>query len=89
MKSIKLSHDTKNVLKDMNGTYDESIHSLINEVGDYMPLVDYNDSSMTVIKISESTYDMINSFRISHGESIENILIRMMIIRQILNSNTE
>lgn len=90
MKSIKLSHDTKNAISQCEGkTYDVQINNLIQEVADYMPLVDYDDTSSTVIKISDDTVERIKSFKLSNGESVENILIRMLIISQILNSSDE
>ena len=86
MKSIKLSHDTKNAIKG-EGTYDESVNELINMVGDYMPLVDYSDSSRVVVNLKEDTVDKIKSYRLSYGESVENIIIRMLIMAQIINNS--
>lgn len=91
MKSIKLSHDTKNAIKhyDNSKSYDKAINCLIKEVEMYMPVVDYSDSSKTVVSIHEDTVDRIKSFRLSDGESVENILIRMLIMSQALNSGDE
>ena len=90
MKSIKLSHDSKNAIKHYGGkTYDESVNQLIDTVQDYMPLIDYTDSSRVVVNLKEDTVDRLNSFRLSNGESAENIIIRMLIISQVLNSNSD
>ena len=89
MKSIKVTNATKNTIKNYtDGTYDESVQKLIEEVKDYLPLVDYEDNS-TVINLKEETVELLKSYRLSYGESIENILIRMLIISQILNTPNE
>ena len=54
-----------------------------------MPLIDYTDSSRVVVNLKEDTVDRLNSFRLSNGESAENIIIRMLIISQVLNSNSD
>lgn len=89
MKSIRISHSMKQTFKDMNGTYDNAVNELINTVEDYMPLVDLSDESSVIINLEDDTVDRINSFKLSKGESIENILIRMLILSQVLNNDVE
>ena len=89
MKSIRISHSMKQTFKDMNGTYDNIINELIDTVEDYMPLVDLTDESSVIINLEDDTVDRINSFKLSNGESIENILIRMLILSQVLNNDVE
>ena len=89
MKSIRISHSMKQTFKDMNGTYDNAVNELIDTVEDYMPLVDLSDESSVIINLEDDTVDRINSFKLSKGESIENILIRMLILSQVLNNDVE
>ena len=89
MKSIRISHSMKQTFKDMDGTYDNAVNQLIDTVEDYMPLVDLSDESSVIINLEDDTVDRINSFKLSKGESIENILIRMLILSQVLNNDVE
>ena len=89
MKSIRISHSMKQTFKDMNGTYDNAVNELIDEVEQYMPLVDLSDESSVIINLDDNTVDKINSFKLSNGESIENVLIRMLILSQVLNTDDE
>ena len=89
MKSIRISHSMKQTFKDMDGTYDNAVNQLIDTVEDYMPLVDLSDESSVIINLEDDTVDRINSFKLSKGESIENVLIRMLILSQVLNNDVE
>lgn len=89
MKSIRISHSMKQTFKDMDGTYDNAVNELIDTVEDYMPLVDLSDESSVIINLEDDTVDRINSFKLSKGESIENVLIRMLILSQVLNNDVE
>ena len=88
MKSMKVSHDSKEAIKNYSdGTYDKSVNELIDHVGDYLPLINWEDNSKTVINLNEDTIERIKSYRLSYGESVENILIRMLITSQVLNNS--
>ena len=90
MKSIRVSHSTKYAIKELSSkSYDENVNELINLVGDYMPLVDLSDESSVILNLKEDTVDRINSFKLSNGESVDNIIIRMLILAQVLNSSNE
>ena len=89
MKAIKLNKELQNELKNyvsepMN--YDGIVNRLIHETSDYMPIVTYEDSPVT-IGLHEDTCDKLKSYRLTNGESYENILIRMLLISKTLNSN--
>ena len=87
MKSVRISHSSKMAVKLFDdGTYDENINKLIDAVADYMPLVDLSDESSLIINLKEDTVDKINSYRLTNGESFDNILVRMLIMAQALNS---
>lgn len=91
MKAVKINYDLRDMLKaypDTNMNYDAIINRLIHEVSDYMPLVEHNEGSIN-INLHEDTMDKLKSYGLTKGESYENILIRMMLVSQSLNKNTE
>jgi predicted DNA binding CopG/RHH family protein len=73
---------------DDNMPYDSIINRLIHEVSDYMPLVESDDRGIN-INLHEDTMDKLKSYALTKGESYENILIRMLLISQSLNSSNE
>lgn len=90
MKSVRVSHSCKEAIKFFDdGSYDENVNQLIDLVADYMPLVDLSDESSMIINLKEDTVDKVNSFKLSHGESFENVLIRMLIMAQGLYSSDD
>ena len=91
MKAIKINYELKQMLKDYSDkgiTYDGSINRLIHEVSDYMPIVS-KDTEAVNININEDTMAKLKAYGLTVGESYENILIRMMLISQTLNSSNE
>ena len=81
MKSVSVSHSTKERLKQFDGeTYDESINTLIDEVDEFMPLIDYT-KSITSLSLNEDTMRRLKEYRLSYGESYDNIIIRLMIAK--------
>ena len=90
MKSVRISHSNKYAIKDYgNGSYDDNINELLDIVEDYMPLVDLSDDSSVIINLKDDTVDRINAFKLTNGESIDNIIVRMLVLSQILNSDSE
>lgn len=91
MKSIKITHELKNELKeypDEKMNYDAIINRLIHEVSDYMPIVNDNSNAIN-IGLHEDTMNKLKSYRLSKGESYENILIRMLLLSKTLNSSND
>ena len=81
MKSVRVSQSTKERLKQFDGeTYDESINNLIDEVDEFMPLIDYTKST-TLLSLNEDTMRRLKEYRLSYGESYDNIIIRLMIAK--------
>ena len=81
MKSVRVSHSTKERLKQFDGeTYDECINKLIDEVDEFMPLIDYTKST-TPLSLNEDTMRRLKEYRLSYGESYDNIIIRLMIAK--------
>lgn len=88
MKSVRVSHSCKEAIKFFgDGSYDENVNQLIDLVADYMPLVDLSDESSMIINLGDDTVDRVNSFKLSHGESFENVIIRMLVMAQGLYSS--
>jgi len=87
MTTVKIHKNTKNLLNDT--TYDVAVNNLINQVEDYMPLIDVDYSIISTMRLDKSTVDKLDSFRITEGESYENIITRMIIVSQYLNNDSE
>ena len=87
MKSIRVSHSVKQVLPEYGKTYDEAVNNLIGLVDDYMPLTDLSDESSVIINVDDDTVDKLDSYKLTKGESIENVFVRMLIVAQVLNSS--
>ena len=88
MKAVKITQDVKQMLKeypDDNMNYDAIINRLIHEVADVMPTMDDNSNPIN-INLHEDTMDKLKSYRLSKGESYENIIIRMLLTSKSLNS---
>ena len=87
MKSISMYQRNKNMLKDITNenTFDKAINTLIDNVENYMPLVTGDSGKRSPVKINEDTIERIKVFALSEGESVENILVRMMIIANQLD----
>lgn len=91
MKPIKITKNLRQALKDysdVNTNYDGIINRLIYDVSDEMPIIEDDYSSLN-ISIHEDTMDKLKAFRLSRGESYENILIRMLLLAKDLNNNKE
>jgi len=89
MKSIRISHSVKQVLSEYEESYNESVNNLIDLVDEYMPLTDLSDESSVIINIEDDTVDKLESYKLTKGESIENVFVRMLIIAQVLNSSDD
>lgn len=88
MKAVKITQDVRKMLKDYpddNMNYDAIINRLIHDVADMMPIVDDNSNPVN-INLHEDTMDKLKSYRLSKGESYENIIIRMLLTSKGLNS---
>ena len=64
---------------------DEKLNTLINVVEDQMPQIILADNTKNV-KCFEDTYDRIDSYRLTKGESRDNIITRMLIMFDEMNN---
>lgn len=70
------------LLLDGDGTFDNKINKLIDDAGESMPVAPYDIfSRKSIINLSEDTIDRLRSFSLSEGESIENIVVRLLLMR--------
>lgn len=84
MTTIKIHKNNKNWLNTYGqGTYDERITQLIDEVEDNLPIIDIDYSVISAIRIKQETKDRLESYKLTDGESYENIIIRMLITQTI------
>lgn len=90
MRTIKIYKHNKNQLRDYSdGTFDELVNNLIEDVKYDMPLTDIDGSTVSTINLNEDTLDKLDSFKLTVGESYENVIIRMMICAKDLNTGDE
>ena len=88
---VKMHKHTKDYLKEYDdGTYNEIISRLSDKVENYMPIVDLQKSTVnSTIRIDEELFEKLSSFRLTDGESVENIIMRMLVVAQTLNNMEE
>ena len=87
--NVKISEYNWKKIKQFEGaTMDDKLNTLINVVGPLMPFVEYTETGKN-IKIYPSTMELLDSFRISYGESRDNIITRMLIMFDEINNMVE
>lgn len=90
MTRIKIHRNNKKLLDAYaDGTYEEKLSRLLEEVEEKLPLVEIDNAPVSNMRISDELYDKIYSYKLTSGESMENIIIRMLLLSQSLNTNTE
>lgn len=87
MKAVKFHKKNKNHLKELGGKYDDVVSQLISKVGESMPIVDIDYSPVSTIKLSEDTICKLESFKLTEGESLENVIVRMLIAQSLYSAN--
>lgn len=87
MSSINFDRKNKQLLKNYgDGSFDEIVNQLIDDVEDYMPYVPLDNPLKSTLPLDSNTMDKLKSFRLTESESYENIILRMLITAQGLNS---
>ena len=90
MTTIQLTKHNKNKLKNYgSGSIDKIINQLIDDVENHMNIINEYDSPSTTIRVSETTVDRLNSYKLTTGESYENIILRMLLLSKTLNITSE
>ena len=90
MTRMKIHRNNKKLLDEYSdGTYEEKLSKLLEEVEEKIPLVEIDNAPVSNMRISDELYDKIYSYKLTAGESMENIIIRMLLLSQSLNTNKE
>ena len=90
MTIVKIHKQNKNQLKAYtNGAYDEIINKLIDDIEHTIPIHEIDYSTVSSIKLKEDTIDRLSAYRLTDGESYENIIVRMLILAQSLNTDVD
>lgn len=85
--NIKLNEFSYKKLKNLSeASIDKNINLLIDRVEKKMPLVEYGEKTHTVNAYSD-TYERLDKFRITYGESRDNILTRMLLLYDQLDTD--
>ena len=82
---MKISETNWKKLKEFQGnTMDAKLNTLMNVIEDFMPMVMLSNETKNV-KCLEETYDRIDSYRLTAGESRDNIITRMLLLFDEMN----
>lgn len=87
--NMKLNEYSYNKLKNFNdGNIDKNLNLLMDIVETEMPKIKYSEKTKTVNAYSD-TYERLDKFRITLGESRDNIITRMLIMYDEINNVAE
>ena len=82
---MKISETNWKKIKDFDGgLMDTKVNALIDSVENQMPIVKFSEKTKSV-KCYPSTMERIDGFRISFGESRDNIITRMLMVHEEAN----
>lgn len=88
--AIKIRKENKKLLKHYHeGTFDKIVAQLIDDVAENIQIVGVDYSPISSIKLSDETISKLESFKLTDGESYENIILRMLLVAQSLNTGDE
>ena len=81
---VKIHKMNKKALDMIEGdTYEEKVSNLIKTVELDMPMVDIDYSPITSINLSEDTLRLVESFKLTDGESYENVIVRLLVAQSL------
>lgn len=81
-KNVKISeYNWKKIKEFEGGLMDTKLNNLIDSVEDKMPIINYSEKTKNV-KCYPATMDRLDGFKISLGESRDNIITRMIMIHE-------
>jgi len=86
--NVKINENNWKLLKEFEGgTMDKKLNVLMDIVEPFMPIIQINNNSKN-IKCWEDTYERLDSYQLTRGESRDNIITRMLITFAELNNTT-
>lgn len=81
MKSIRLTGATRTYMKNYDSqSFDKIINRLIDETEDRMPKVIFDEANTSPVTISDESYDKLVSLAISNNETMDSIIMRMLLL---------
>ena len=84
MAKIQFHKNNMRLLKEHGeGSYDKIINDLIDELEDRLPIVNIDYSPVSTIVLDESTVTRISAHKISEGESLENVVLRLLLAKDL------
>ena len=84
MVTIKIHKNNKSLISETGvSTYDNLINELIDEVEDDMPFFEVDYSPSSSIKLKKTTLERLESFKLTDGESYENIIVRLLLAKDL------
>ena len=87
MPSIKIDRKNKQLLREYSeGSFDKIINQLIDDVENYMPVIPLENPLVSTLPLKNDTMDRLKFYRLTESESYENIILRMLVTAQSLNS---
>lgn len=88
--SIKIMKHNKNLLEEYSeGSFDEIVNKLIEDVGDNMPVMELLETPVTTMRLKESTMSILDSLKVTPYESYENVIVRLLLLSKELNNNSD
>ena len=85
MSTIQINRHENELLKEYGeGSIDEIINQLIDDVEDMMPVMAI--SPKTTVRVSKSTMDRLKAYALTDGESYRNIIARMLVLSKTINN---
>ena len=88
MTTVKIHKQNKNTLKEYaDGSYDEIITKLLNDTEDYLPIINVDYSIVSTMMLNENTVERLDTYRLTEGESYENIIMRLLVLSKSLNNS--
>ena len=90
MTLIKIQKHNRKSLKEYgDGSFNDIVCKLIEDVGEQMPDYAPMDSVSSSMRLQDSTLEMLESFKVVPSESYESVIVRLLYVAQHLNNKSE
>ena len=90
MTLIKIQKHNSKLLREYgDGSFNDIVCKLIDDVGEQMPDYAPKDSVSSSMRLQNSTLEMLESFKVVPSESYESIIVRLLYVAQHLNNKSE
>ena len=90
MRTIQIKKHSKSILKEYgDGTYDNIVNQLINDVKDNIPSMEIEYSVKSTMMLHDDTVKLLDSYKLNPSESYESVILRLLSLAKDLNRNTD